>query len=160
MERPISIFNYQEDEAMATRKNTRPGSKGDTISATIGDNASQVAVGKNIHQQQVKGSLELTPADLKQVEQLFADLRKQVEQQAPPEKKEAALERVDELQQEVASPKPQVSTMEYVHNWFGKNIPSLLGAVTGVVVNPIVGKVVEAAGSLAAQELKRRFGGA
>ena len=53
---------------------------------------------------------------------------------------------------------PDVSTMEYVKRWFTKNIPRLAGAVTSVVVNPIVGKIVEAAGEGLADEYRRRFG--
>ncbi len=54
--------------------------------------------------------------------------------------------------------KPDLTTMEYVKNWFEKHLPQMAGAIISVLVNPIVGKVVEAAGELAAGELKRRFG--
>lgn len=79
--------------------------------------------------------------------------------EAPPEKKEAALERVQELEEAVTAEKPDLTTMEYVKQWFVKNLPGLAGAVTGVVVNPIVGKLVEAAGDALAAEFRRRFGG-
>jgi hypothetical protein len=49
--------------------------------------------------------------------------------------------------------------MEYVKGWFAKHLPGLAGAVTGVIVHPIVGKLVEAAGETLAAEFKRRFGG-
>jgi hypothetical protein len=144
---------------MASKKKPIPTTGGDVIQATIGDNASQVAVGKDIHQQQVSGSGKISETDLKQLEALFADFKKQIEQQAPPEKKAAALERVNELQQEITNGKPDLSTFAYVKSWFGKNLPNLLGGVTSLVVNPLVGKVVQAATGLAAAELKRRFGG-
>jgi len=132
---------------------------GDYIVANIGANSGQVAVGKNIHQvQQVGSGNQVTEADLKQVQQLFAELKQQIELQSPPDKKEAALERVTELQEEVTSQKPAVSTFEYVRNWFLKNAPSLAGAVASVVLNPIVGKVVEAGGTIAADQLKHLFG--
>lgn len=143
---------------MAPKKKT-PRAGGDVIQATIGSHASQVAVGKDIHQQQVHSAGPVTEADLKQFQALFDDLKKQIVDQAPPEKKDAALERVDELKQELASPKPQLSTLEYVRNWFGKNLPGLLGGVTSLIVNPIVGKVVEAASGLAADALRKQFGG-
>ena len=143
---------------MARKKTTQPTAGGDIISATIGNNASQVAVGKNIHQQQVSGSGEVTEEDLQQISQLFEELKKQVSQLAPADKKDAALERVDELQQEVTSQKPEPSTFEYIRNWFGKNIPGLLGDVTSLLVHPIVGKVVEAASSVAADAIRRKFG--
>jgi hypothetical protein len=144
---------------MPSKKKTNASTtRGDVINATIGDNASQVAVGKNIHQQQASGGAQISEGDLKQIQALFADFKKQIEQQAPPDKKAAALERVDELQQEITSGKPELSTIDYVKRWFGKNLPSLLGGVTSLVINPLVGKVVEAASGLAAAEIKRRFG--
>ena len=65
---------------------------------------------------------------------------------------------MNELQQAVAEEKPDLTTMEYVRNWFAKNVPALAGAVTGVIVNPIVGKLVEAAGETLSEEFRRRFG--
>ena len=144
---------------MPRKKGTNPTARGDSIQATIGDNASQVAVGKNIHQQQVNGSSAVTEADLQQVRALFADFKKQIELQAPPDKKAAALERVDELQQEVLSKKPELSTFDYVKKWFSKNLPGLLGGITSLVVNPIIGKVVEAGAGLAVNALKQHFEG-
>ncbi len=144
---------------MPPKKKTPPHVGGDVIQATIGSHASQVAVGKDIHQQQVHTTGPVTEADLKQFQALFDDLKKQIAEQAPPDKKDAALERVDEMQQELKSPKPQLSTLEYVRNWFGKNLPSLLGGVTSLIVNPIVGKLVETASGLAADALKKQFGG-
>ena len=143
---------------MARKKSTQPTAGGDIITGTIGDHASQVAVGKNIRQLQKSGSAEITEADLEELRGLFDELKKQVAEQAPPDKKDAALERVEELQQEVTSDKPQPSTFEYVKNWFGKNIPGLLGSVTSLVVHPLVGKVVEAASSVAADAIRRQFG--
>jgi hypothetical protein len=147
------------EEIMPARKKTPPSVGGDMIQATIGSHASQVAVGKDIHQQQVNSSGAVTEADLKQFQALFEELKQQISSQAPPDKKDAALERVDELKQELASPKPQLSTLEYVRNWFGKNLPGLLGGVTSLIINPIVGKVVEAASGLAADALRKQFGG-
>lgn len=143
---------------MTDKKDQSPNVGGDYIVANIGANSGQVAVGKDIHQvQQVGSGNQVTEADLKQVQQLFAALKQQIAQQAPPDKKDAALERVSELQEEVTSQKPSLSTFEYVRNWFLKNLPSLAGAVTSVVVNPILGKVVEAAGTIAADQLKQLF---
>ncbi len=145
---------------MARRKGALPQAGGDIIQATIGDNVSQVAVGKNIQQQQNSSSTQVTEADLRQLQALFDDFKQQIEQQAPPDKKAAALERVDELQQEITSQKPELSTFDYVKNWFGKNLPGLLGGVTSLIVNPLVGKVVEAVSGLAADAIRKRFGGA
>ncbi len=136
---------------------------GDVISATIsGDISGQVAVGKDITQTQVVGETgpAVTEEELAQLRQMLADLKAQVAAQAPPDKKEAALERVEELQEAVTAEKPDLTTMEYVRNWFVKHLPGLAGAVTSVVVHPIVGKLVEAAGDALAAEFRRRFGSA
>ncbi|MCK4472391.1 MAG: hypothetical protein KAW49_11475 [Anaerolineae bacterium] len=135
---------------------------GDVIRATIsGDVSGQVAVGKGITQAQTIGAArpEVTEADLAELRQALADLKAQVEAGSPPEKKEAALERVEELEEAITAEEPDLTTMEYVKRWFVKNVPALAGAVTGVVVHPIVGKLVEAAGDAMATEFRRRFGG-
>lgn len=124
-----------------------------------GEVSGQVAVGENIRQAQSlqTGVSKLTQEEMKTLAELIEGLKQQVAAEAPPEKKDPALERVSELEQAVTAEKPDVSTMEYVRNWFVKNIPGLAGAVTSLVVNPIVGKLVEAAGETIAHEFKRRF---
>lgn len=133
---------------------------GDSIQATISGGVSgQVAVGKNIAQTQVTTARpEVTEADRAELRQLLADLRAQVAANAPPEAKDAALERVDELGEAIAAKEPDLTTMEYVTRWFGKHLPQMAGIVTGVVINPVVGKIVAAAGDLLAAQFKERFG--
>jgi len=63
------------------------------------------------------------------------------------------------LEEAVTAQEPDLATVEYVKGWFVKNIPALAGTVTGVVLNPRVGKLVQAAGDTLAHEYKRRFGG-
>ncbi len=134
----------------------------DVIKVTItGDVSGQVAVGKDIVQRQTAGARpQVTEADIAAIRQMLDDLRAQVAAQAPDDKKDAALERVDELEEAITAEEPDLTTMEYVKKWFAKHLPQLAGAVTSVVVNPIVGKVVEAAGEVAANEFRRRFGSA
>lgn len=132
---------------------------GDDIRIKIGDNSRNVAAGKDVRQvigEQAK--VQVTNIDLEAIEELFAELKRTVEAQSPPAVKDAAVERVGELKEAVNAEKPDLTTMEYVRNWFSKHLPQLTGAVVSVLVNPIVGKVVEAAGELAAGELKRQFG--
>jgi len=140
---------------MSKKKDT-----GDKITANItGDISGQVAVGKNISQvQRITKSTEVTKEELNELQELFSSLRKEVVEQAAPDKKDSALERVEELEQAVISEKPDISTMEYVQNWFTKNLPSIAGGVTSIVINPIVGKLVEAGGDALINEFKRRFG--
>jgi hypothetical protein len=135
---------------------------GDTISATIsGPVSGQVAVGKAIHQIQAVGAPveKVSDEELAALRAALAELRAQVAAapEVPEAQKEAARERVSELEDAVMAPEPDLSTMEYVRNWFAKHLPSLAGAVTGVVVNPIVGKLVAAAGDALTAEFKRRF---
>ncbi len=133
---------------------------GDVIRATIsGDISGQVAVGKGITQTQTIGAArpKVTETDLAELRQALADLRARVAAEAPPEKKDAALERVDELEEAVTAKEPDLATMEYVKGWFVKNLPGLAGAVTHVIVHPIVGKLMEAVGDALAAEFRRRF---
>jgi hypothetical protein len=146
----------EEGDAMNEREKDR-----ESVSATIsGDVSGQVAVGSHIAQSQAVGAARtaLTEADLASLRQVLADLKAQVAAEAPPDKKDAAVERVDELEAAVTAKEPDLSTMEYVRNWFAKNAPKLAGAVTSVVVHPIVGKAIEAAGDLVSAEYRRRFG--
>ena len=132
---------------------------GDQISGTITGNVSgQVAVGKGIHQSHVVGApaTPVTDADLAELRQAFADLRAQVTAAAPPEDRDAAVERVLELEQAVVAEEPDVTTMEYVKRWFARKLPHAAGLVTGILVHPVVGKVVQAAGDAIAGEFNRR----
>jgi len=133
---------------------------GEAIRAIIsGDVSGQVAVGKGITQIQTIGAArpQVTEADLAELRQVLADLRAKVAAEAPTEKKDAALERVAELEEAITAEEPDLATMEYVERWFVKNLPELAEAVTRVVVHPIVGKRVEAAGDALAAEFRRRF---
>jgi hypothetical protein len=121
--------------------------------------AGQVVIGDaNTVIQTISASrAEVAPEDLARLSRMFAELKARVEAEAPAEKKGAALERLGELEEAVVAPKPNLSTMEYVRDWFVKHLPALAGAVTGLVVNPIVGKLVEVAGDALAAEFRRRF---
>jgi hypothetical protein len=131
-----------------------------SISARItGDVSGQVAVGQNINQSRSEIERPVTSDEIHELRQMLNQLKARVEAEAPAEKKEAALERVNELEQAITEKKPDLSTMEYVKNWFGKNAPGLAGAVVSVVVHPIVGKLVEAAGDMLTADFRKRFGG-
>lgn len=132
------------------------------IQATIsaGSIQGQVAVGTNIVQTKKIGLMppEITEAERLTLNRMLADLADQVKRKAPADKKAAALERITELDEAINEAEPDLPTMEYVKRWFGKNLPALAGAVTSLVVHPIVGKLVEAAGETVAAEFRRRFG--
>ena len=135
--------------------------RGDKISANIsGDISGQVAVGSGITQKQFidKSKKEVTEDDRAQLKELFSILREAIKNQSPTEKKDSAVERIDELEQTIASEKPDITTMEYIKNWFSKNLPALAGSVTSVLVHPVVGKIVESAGEAVSAEFRKRFG--
>ena len=129
---------------------------GDHISGTFTGNVSgQVAVGKNIAQtHQVTAAEPVTDAEREQLHQLFEQLRSQLAAQAPPEQKDAAIERLQELEEAVQAEEPDLNTMQYVKNWFLKKLPTFAGLVTGVLVNPVVGKLVQSAGDSAVAHLE------
>ena len=66
---------------------------------------------------------------------------------------------MEELEKAITAEAPDLATMEYVKRWFARHVPGLAGAVAGVVVDPVVGKLVEMAGEALAAEFRRRFGG-
>jgi hypothetical protein len=122
-----------------------------------GDVSGQVVVGNNNRVIKSVNHQPVTPEELVELRKVISDLRNKVQAEVPAEKKDAALERVTELEQAVMEEKPDVSTMEYVKNWFGRQLPGLAGTVVGVLVHPVVGKLVEAAGEAVADEFKKRF---
>ncbi len=136
---------------------------GDHISASFAGATvpGTVAVGKDIRQSQAVGTMStrVTEAEIAEVRKAFADLRATVAAQAPEERREAALERVDELEAAVITEEPDPTTAAYVKGWFSKHVPQLAGAVVSVVVHPVVGKLVEAAGEVVADQFRKLVGG-
>lgn len=99
----------------------------------------------------------LTAEDIRSLSNAITELRDRVASEAPPAEREAALGQVAQLQAAIL-PQPKVSRMEEVRDWFIKHLPSMLGAVTTLFVNPILGKIVEAGGEMAASAFQKRFG--
>ena len=121
----------------------------------------QVAIGRDIEQRYTRISQQVptvTEADLAELRNAVDEVRARIRAEAPPEQQAAALERVDEVEQAVVAEEPDLTTLQYVRNWFLKNLPKLAGAVTGLVVHPVVGKIVEAAGDVAASQFRKLFG--
>ena len=128
-----------------------------TVRGTVSNvSGGQVAIGGTVSQTSTTVSTQgPTEADIAALLQQFATLRSEV--LADPETPDAAAEKLDELQAAVTAEKPELSTMEYVRDWFVKYAPKFAGAVTALVVNPIVGALVGAAGETLATEFNRRF---
>jgi hypothetical protein len=134
---------------------------GKSYSAHItGGVSGQFIQGDGNVQVQSAGAGKVTEADLAEVRRMLDELKARVEAEAPPEKKEEALRQVQELEATLQSKDPEEvpDRLSSVKSWFKRNLPMLAGAVVSVVVNPIVGKVVEAAGTGLANEVQRRFG--
>lgn len=129
------------------------------ISATItGNSSGQIAVGTGITQTLGAAQQGVTEADLAELRRMLAELEARVEVEAPAEQKQAAVEHVKELGQAITAGEPDLTTMEYVKRWFGKHAPGVAGAVTGVVIHPIVRKRVEASGEALTADFRHRFG--
>ena len=126
---------------------------GATVSGTVG-------VGKGIDQRQTVGSMstQVTEVELADLRSAFDDVRAQVRAQAPADKRDGALERIDELQQALVADKPDPSTAGYVKGWFARNVPGIAGAVVSLVVHPVVGKLVEAGGAALADQFAKFLG--
>ncbi|HUX75812.1 MAG TPA: hypothetical protein VMY40_04135 [Anaerolineae bacterium] len=129
----------------------------DTFETHIGSVSGPVHTGKGDIVIQHWDARGITAADLDALSCLFTDLRERVATEAPPDLANAAQAQLDALEHAATAEKPDVSAMQRVRDWFIKHLPSVAGSVTSLLVNPILGKVVEAAGDLAAAELRQRF---
>ena len=132
---------------------------GNRISAEIGNvEGSMVAVGSDIRMVNTVTREPPTAAEREELARLLAQLRAQVLAESPPEQQQAAVTKVEELKEALAEKEPDLDTMAAVRKWFIRKLPALAGAVSGVIVHPIVGKLVSVAGDAAVAEFKRRFG--
>ena len=118
----------------------------------IGDvSQSQVVIGDY---NTVTQRLGLSPEEAAKLQGVFEQLRSSVEEQAPPERRDEAVAQAEELERAVVSERPDAGTVRKVLRWFRDNAPQLAGTVFSVVVNPLVGKVVEGAGEAIADQFK------
>ena len=109
---------------------------GDNIVAEFGDSNRNIAVGKDIRQ------IQATPEDIALVQDAFVRLRRQVETESPPDKRDHALEHIAELEEAVTSGAPDHSTIRYISGWFGKNIPQMASTVAGLLTDPNIQKLI------------------
>lgn len=138
--------------------------EGDKIEGLVGDvgSGAQVAIGKQINQTTTQASMELIDAEHAEIERLLAELKNQLASLDIPEShKLVGQEFVRQLEQELTKTDepPDASTIKVAGNWLLDKIPALTGTVTSLFLNPTVGKMVEAAGGIATQWVKERFGG-
>lgn len=127
---------------------------------SVGDD-SQVAVGEHIQQVSTKGAPQLTPDERAELDQVLSGLKSQLQNlELDARTRVLAEERAAELQAELtktdAAPDPSI--IKVAGNWLLDHIPGLAGVITSVFTNPIVGKVVEAAGGVASDWVRDRLG--
>ncbi len=118
----------------------------------------QVVVGENIQATQTTTTPE---QDLAEIQRLIAELKTQLARlELSADQKIIGGEFVNQLEGELVKKdgKPDQSVIKASGNWLMQHIPALAGALTSLFINPIVGKVVEAAGSIAADWVKEQFG--
>jgi hypothetical protein len=97
----------------------------------------------------------LSPAQTAELRAIFADLKSSVAEGAPEELRGEALAKAGELEHALVNEQPDPGTVRRVLRWFKEHAPQLAGAVVSVVVNPLIGKLVEGAGSAIADELRQ-----
>ncbi|MEU6394269.1 hypothetical protein [Streptomyces sp. NPDC046939] len=135
-----------------------PHTPGDRYDIRTHDVSGQVVVGRDNTVSRIDSPASAAPVTERELAELRAEFAR-VRAALPADAPERAGELLDELEESATALEPDLSTMEYVRRWFGRHLPSLAGAVTALVVHPIVGRLVEAAGGTLADEFRRRFGG-
>ena len=118
---------------------------------SMGDVSGQVVIGDY---NTVAQRVGLTPQETDELKSLFAETRTKVEAEAPPEQRQQALDQTEELERAVLAEQPDPGRIQTILGWFKKNAPQAAGAIVSVVINPLVGKVVEAAGEAIAERFR------
>jgi hypothetical protein len=108
---------------------------------------------------QVAQTVGLTPEDVTALRAVFDDLRANVAAAAPPEQQEEALAQTAELESALVAEQPDPGRVRRALQWFRHHAPQLVGTVVSVVVNPLVGKVVEHAGEAVAKRVREAVEG-
>jgi hypothetical protein len=130
----------------------------ESVTATVSNvSGGNIAIGHTVTQTSTvtSGAAPVSPQELAELKQEFADLRQQLLHD--PEVPDEAAAKLDQLQEAVTAPEPDIGTMERVRNWFLMHAPKVAGAVMALVVNPIVGSLVAAAGDAVSSEFRKRF---
>lgn len=117
----------------------------------------QIAVGNGIVQnlERYNRGGPVTDADRADLRGLLDALRVQVAAEAPSEQRAGALERVDELTDALTTEEPEIGTVRYVLGWFRKKVPALTASIRDLVLNPLVSRIVGAAGDVAAADFEQ-----
>ena len=129
---------------------------------TIGNNSGSLNIGSHTETlntwQQANLARVVSPAEIAELAQAFHGLRQSVAEAAPPALADEAAQQAAALQSAVTSPKPDVTAMGNAKAWFAEHLPAILGGVTGLLTNPIIGKLVQAAGEFTVDQFRERLG--
>ena len=82
------------------------------------------------------------------------NFRARVAADAPANVRSEAVAQAAELERAVVAQEPDVGGVRRVLRWFRDYAPQVAGAVVSVVINPLVGKLVEGAGTAIADRFK------
>jgi hypothetical protein len=102
----------------------------------------------------VSQKVGLTPLETEELRSLFDNLKGAVTAQADPDQRDEALANAAELERSIVAEQPDAGRARKALAWFRDNAPQLVGAVVSVVVNPLVGKVLEGAGQAVADQFR------
>ena len=94
----------------------------------------------------------ISEADRAEVHALVVALKAKVRAEAPPEQRDEATELVDELEDAIVAEAPKVRRMAFIRDWFSAHLPKLAGAVSELVLSPLVGKKLALTGVLDPQD--------
>jgi hypothetical protein len=133
---------------------------GHTEVTRISDVSGQVIVGDgNVQAETIgaPGTFDAPAKDASVLNAILAELQSTVASGAPPEKRDAALERLGEFSEALATQPPDLATLEYVQGWFARQIPDLGGALSAILAHPVVVRWIESSGDDMAAEFRRRF---
>jgi hypothetical protein len=142
-------------------------SEGKAISHSIFANihgavAGQVIAGNNNTQivQNTPSNASFSEHEREILSEEFSALRTLIDLEVHPDSKDSAIERASELERallEGPADSKMLTKMEYIRDWFVDNLPGIAGMVGGLVVHPLVGRLVEAGGDALVSEFKRRI---
>ncbi|MFB8282300.1 hypothetical protein [Nocardia colli] len=127
---------------------------------SVGGNVSgQFTVGSYNTVSQIIGGAESAPATSADIASLRAEFAR-FRDQLPTDNSlgEQARENLDDLEEAVLAPEPDVSTMYSIRNWFARKLPQFSAAITTLIINPIVAQLVAAAGGTVVGEFQQHFG--
>jgi hypothetical protein len=111
---------------------------------------SQVVIGDY---NEVSQKIGLSPEETNELRGVFDDLRSAVAE-APPDQREKALAEANAVEAAIVTDRPRPQRVRQALVWFRDNAPQLAGAVAGVLINPLVGKVVEGASEAIADQFR------